>query len=70
MTNELSKYSLDKLAQRVEDGSDSDGQKAQPILIAKAMLELQISIKDLQKQISLASVGIKGTVNNASKNLS
>jgi len=61
----LKDYNIDNLVNRVEGGSDSDGQKAEPILIAKSLLELQESITLLHKQIPLTAVEIKV---NLSKN--
>lgn len=66
----LLKYNLDQLAQRVEGGSDSDGQKAEPILIAKAMTELQNSITALHNQIPLTGVEIRMTISKATDKLS
>ncbi len=61
MGDKLANYDLDQLAVRVEGGSDSDGQKAEPILVAKAMVGLQSSVKDLQLQIIEAGKGIRTT---------
>ena len=69
METPLSKYDLDKLAQRVEGGSDSDGQKAEPILIAKAMTELQNAITALHNQIPLTGVEIRTTISRATDKL-
>lgn len=51
MNDGLSKYNLDELANRVEGGSDSSAQKAEPILMAKSMVVLKTAVKDLQLQI-------------------
>lgn len=45
MTNDLSNYTLDELAKRVEKGGDSPAQKAEPILIAKSLIELKNSME-------------------------
>ena len=66
----LSKYKLDELAKRVEGGSDSDGQKAEPILIAKVMVELQNSIITLQQQIPMTGSEIRTTISRATDKLS
>jgi len=49
----LNKYGLDELAGRVEAGSDSDGQKAEPILIAKSNMILTRQINDSMRILSL-----------------
>jgi hypothetical protein len=51
--NSLGKYNLDELAKRVEAGSDSDGQKAEPILIAKSNMILTRQINDSMRTLSL-----------------
>lgn len=70
MPNSLSKYNIDDLAERVESGGDSDGQKAEPILIAKSMIELQNSIIALQQQIPITGSEIRGTIRSATEELS
>ena len=62
----LQKYSIDELANRIEKGSDrAPSYKAEPLLIAKALSELQSSITNLQGQISATSIEIR---TNLSKN--
>ncbi|MEK7616053.1 MAG: hypothetical protein AAB420_02500 [Patescibacteria group bacterium] len=70
MDSRLSKYTLDELAERVEGGGDSSAQKAEPILIAKALVELQQSITTLQKQIPQTGSEIRSTIGRVSEELS
>lgn len=55
----LEGYIADELAKRVEEGSDSSGQKAESILIAKALFELRESVTGLKTQIPITSSDIK-----------
>lgn len=66
----LSKYTIDQLAIRVEGGIDSDGLKAEPILIAKSMIELQRAVVALKDQIPLTGVEIRMTISRAAERLS
>lgn len=70
MADNLSNYNLENLAKRVEGGSDSDGQKAEPILIAKSMIELQNSIIALQRQIPMTGSEIRTTMDRSIGKLS
>lgn len=59
MADRLEKYTLGKLAERVESGGDSDAQKAEPILIAKSMIELTGQLEILQKQLQATGKDIR-----------
>ena len=47
----LSEWNIDELAKLVASGADTSAQKAQPLLIAKAMVELAGNVRALQEQI-------------------
>lgn len=67
MTNNLLNYDIDELAKRVEKGQDSSGQKAEPILIAKSLIELKYSTEKLSGVMSESAMVLKEEFERFSK---
>ena len=63
----LSEYNIDDLTGRVEDGGDSSGQKAMPILLAKSMLDLQKSVVNVSNNLCFAITGLKSEIRKSRK---
>jgi len=63
----LSEYNINNLTSRVESGSDSSGQKAMPILLAKSMFDLQTSIVNVSNHLCFAITDLKSEIEKSRK---
>lgn len=70
-SNNLSNYNLDDLADKIEQsGNLGAGLKEQSIIIAKAMIELKIAIRNLQLQVLETSKNIRSSIKYSGEQLS
>lgn len=69
MDRGLSKYTIDELAQRVEDGDSTSAQKAESLLVAKSLIELNNTLFLLRTQMTQVANNVQRTIENASEKI-
>src|SRR3989344_9510848 len=65
----LSRYTLDELAQRVEGGDNTSAQKAESLLAAKSLIELNNTLFLFRTQMAEVANHLQRTIENASERM-